>query len=426
MVKTDVTSDDSHDQEAFGAFLIFVLFVGPSMAIVEPFFEFVRAAIRRAPSSRHHEEDTHQHFLSHIEIYYRGKPITVGEFENKFSEVLQKEKSNEGHGDSSREATPEQTYKRYRKRPDDTTTVTTTSSSSSSSATFPSKAKALASRASASGEMISVKEVYDEVDFVESQNTKASHQSQSSATSGAMWEAKKMEREEAPRRKELRRSQKARRESEILSQRLREQLNTAAWKDESKGDTHNDQNDALQNVSLTTTMDTTVRDTTGEETGWVQHQRLHTSGRKTRFSAKYNLNELNPKFGETGWVRHERLQTRGRKTHFSNKYNNLNELNPQSLPLRGSLASPNVSQRSHYASSRAKKSAFKAAAPNDLMSPTARPSSLSEKVCGAEVVFHRETMLPTSATIALASETTTASKTRRRENSLDRIGHLWI
>ena len=113
MVKTDVTSDDSHDQEAFGAFLIFVLFVGPSMAIVEPFFEFVRAAIRRAPSSRHHEEDTHQHFLSHIEIYYRGKPITVGEFENKFSEVLQKEKSNDDPGESSEGATPEQTNKRF-------------------------------------------------------------------------------------------------------------------------------------------------------------------------------------------------------------------------------------------------------------------------------------------------------------------------
>ena len=386
MVKTDVTSDDSHDQEAFGAFLIFVLFVGPSMAIVEPFFEFVRAAIRRAPSSRHHEEDTHQHFLSHIEIYYRGKPITVGEFENKFSEVLQKEKSNEGHGDSSREATPEQSYKRNRKRPDDTTTVTTTSSSYYSSATFPSEAKASAPPASASGEMISVREVYDEVDFVESQNTKASHQSQSSAKSDTMWEAKKMEREEAPPRKELRRSQKARKESEILSQRLREQLNTASWKDESKGDTNNDHNDALQNVSLTTTMDTTVRDTTGEATGWVQH---------------------------------ERLQTRGRKTQFSNKYN-LNERNPQSLPLRGSLASPNVSQRSHYASSRAKKSAFKAVAPNDLMSPTARPHSLSEKVA-----FQRETMLPTSATKALASETTTASKPRRREISLDRIGDLW-
>ena len=309
MVKTDVTSDDSHDQEAFGAFLIFVLFVGPSMAIVEPFFEFVRAAIRRAPSSRHHEEDTHQHFLSHIEIYYRGKLITVGEFENKlFSEVVQKEKRNEGPP-----------------------------------------------------------------------------QSQSSATSGAMWEAKKMEREEALRRKELRRIPKSRRESEIFSQRLREQLNTAAWKDESKGDTNNDQNDALQNVSLTTTMDTTVRDTTGEETGWVRHQRLHTSGRETRFSDKYNLNELNPQF----------------------------------LPLRG-FASPNVSQRSHYASSRVRKPAFKAVAPNYLISPTARPNSLSEKVA-----FQRETILPTSATKALASETTMASKPRRRENSLDRIGDLW-
>ena len=41
MVKTDVTSDDDHDQEVFGAFLIFVLFVGPFMAIVEPFFEFI-------------------------------------------------------------------------------------------------------------------------------------------------------------------------------------------------------------------------------------------------------------------------------------------------------------------------------------------------------------------------------------------------
>ena len=127
----------------------------------------------------------------------------VWEFENKFNEVLQKEKSNEGHGDSSREATPEQTYKRYRKRPDDPTTVTTSSSSSSSSPA-------------------TMKHVYGEVDFVKSKNTKASHQSQSSATSGATWEAKKMEREEAPRRKELRRSQKARRESAILSQRLRE------------------------------------------------------------------------------------------------------------------------------------------------------------------------------------------------------------
>ena len=85
--------------------------------------------------------------------------------------------------------------------------------------------------------MIPIKHVNEELDFVESKNTKASHQSQSSATSGAMWEAKKMDREEAPR--ELRRSQEARRESEILSQRLREQLNTAAWKDESKGSTHN-------------------------------------------------------------------------------------------------------------------------------------------------------------------------------------------
>ena len=107
MVKTDVTSDDDHDQEVFGAFLIFVLFVGPFLAIVEPFFEFMRATIRRASLSRHHKEDVPQHFLSHIEIYYRGKLITVGEFENKFNEVLQKEKSNEGHGDSSREATPE-------------------------------------------------------------------------------------------------------------------------------------------------------------------------------------------------------------------------------------------------------------------------------------------------------------------------------
>ena len=163
-------------------------------------------------------------------------------------------------------------------------------------------------------------------------------------------------------------------------------MNTVAWKDESKGDTNNDHNEALQNVSLTTTMDTTVRDTTGEETGWVRHQRLQTRERKNRFSDKYNLNELNPQF----------------------------------LPLRGSLTSPNMSQRSHYGSSRAKKSAFKAVAPNDLMSPTARPHSLSEKVA-----FQRETMLPTSATKALASETTTASKPRRRENSLDRIGDLW-
>ena len=85
----------------------------------------------------------------------------VGEFENKFNEVLQKEKSNEGHGDSSREATPEQTYKRYRKRSDDPTTVTTSSSSSSSSSPA------------------TMKHVYGEVDFVESKNTKASHQSQS-------------------------------------------------------------------------------------------------------------------------------------------------------------------------------------------------------------------------------------------------------
>ena len=108
MVKTDVTSDDSDDQEVFGAFLIFALFVGPFLAIVEPFFDFMRATIQHVSL-----EDAQQHFLSHIEIYYRGKLITVGEFENKFNEVFQKEKSNDDPGESSEGATPEQTNKRF-------------------------------------------------------------------------------------------------------------------------------------------------------------------------------------------------------------------------------------------------------------------------------------------------------------------------
>ena len=111
MVKTDVTSDDSHDQEAFGAFLIFVLFVGPFMAIVEPFFEFICAATRPI-SSRRHDKEFQWKFLSLINIYYKGKLMSLEKLENYTNEVLQKEKSNDGHGDSSREATPEQTNMR--------------------------------------------------------------------------------------------------------------------------------------------------------------------------------------------------------------------------------------------------------------------------------------------------------------------------
>ena len=106
MVKTDVTSDDDHDQEVFGAFLIFVLFVGPFMAIVEPFFEFICAA-KRPISSRRHDKEFQRKFLSLINIYYEGKLMSLEQLENYINEILQKKKSNDGHGDSSREATPE-------------------------------------------------------------------------------------------------------------------------------------------------------------------------------------------------------------------------------------------------------------------------------------------------------------------------------
>ena len=108
MVKTDVTSDDEHDQEIFGAFLIFVLFVGPFLAIVEPFFDVICAATQ--PISPN--EEFQKKFLSLINLYYKGKLMSLEKLENYTNEVLQKEKSNDGHGDSSREATPEQTNMR--------------------------------------------------------------------------------------------------------------------------------------------------------------------------------------------------------------------------------------------------------------------------------------------------------------------------
>ena len=108
MVKTDVTSDDDHDQEIFGAFLIFVLFVGPFLAIVEPFFDVICAATQ--PISPN--EEFQKKFLSLINLYYKGKLMSLEQLENYTNEVLQKEKSNDGHGDSSREATPEQTNMR--------------------------------------------------------------------------------------------------------------------------------------------------------------------------------------------------------------------------------------------------------------------------------------------------------------------------
>ena len=61
MVKTDVTSDDDYDHEVFGAFLLYYFFVEPFLAIDELFFDFMRAAICRDPSSRYHEGDMHQH-----------------------------------------------------------------------------------------------------------------------------------------------------------------------------------------------------------------------------------------------------------------------------------------------------------------------------------------------------------------------------
>ena len=106
MVKTNVTSDDDHDQEVFGAFLIFVLFVGPSMAIVEPFFKFICAATRPI-SSRRHDKEFQRKFLSLINIYYEGKLMSLEQLKNYTNEILQKKESNDGHGDSSREAIPE-------------------------------------------------------------------------------------------------------------------------------------------------------------------------------------------------------------------------------------------------------------------------------------------------------------------------------
>ena len=106
MVKTDVTSDDDHDQEIFGAFLIFVLFVGPFLAIVEPFFDVICAATRPI-SSRRHDKEFQRKFLSLINIYYEGKLMSLEQLKNYTNEILQKKESNDGHGDSSREATPE-------------------------------------------------------------------------------------------------------------------------------------------------------------------------------------------------------------------------------------------------------------------------------------------------------------------------------
>ena len=128
-------------------------------------------------------------------------------------------------------------------------------------------------------------------------------------------------------------------------------------------------------TTLTTTMDTPVRDTTDEEAGRVRRQ-----------------------------------QSQSR------------ELNPQSLPLRGSLATPSTSQRTHSGSSTTKKVDSKAPAPHDLKSPSARRSSLTGTMTRrAEVASQRESMIPASATKGVASRTTAMSKSQRRENSLDRI-----